>query len=97
MITSGNVTVYYTNMNNIYMVYWHVMVVPVKFSFWFSSYINSSTSVELTTDKMQTLLKKQEPEGVYNTELYELQIIIIKLRYIWLGQGRYSEGVVKLI
>ena len=35
MVISGNVTnyVYYTNMNNIYMVYWHIMVVPVKFSF----------------------------------------------------------------
>ena len=47
------------------------MVVPVKFSFWFNSYINSQTSVELTADKMQNLLTKQEPEGAYNTDLHE--------------------------
>ena len=79
MITSGIVTtkyVYYTNMNNIRMVYWNIMVVPVKFSFWFNSYINSQTSVEITADKMQNLLTKQEPEGAYNTDLHELQKII---------------------
>ena len=49
------------------------MVVPVKFSFWFNYYINSQTSVELTADKMQNLLTKQELEGAYNTDLHELQ------------------------
>ena len=49
------------------------MVVPVKFSFWFDSCINSPTSVELTADKMQNLLTKQEPQGAYNTDLPELQ------------------------
>ena len=49
------------------------MVVPVKFSLWFNSYINSQTSIELTADKMQNLLTKQEPEGAYNTDLHELQ------------------------
>ena len=38
------------------------MVVPLKFSFRFTSYKNSQTSVELTTDKIQNLLTKQEPE-----------------------------------
>ena len=75
MVTSGNVTkyVYYTNMNNIYMVYWYIVVVLVKLSFWFNSYIISQTSVELTADKMQSLLTKQKPEGAYNTDLHELQ------------------------
>ena len=41
--------------------------------FWFSAYLNSQTSVELTADKIQNLLIKQEPEGVYNTEFHELQ------------------------
>ena len=45
------------------------MVVPVKFSFWF----DSQTSAELTADKMQNLLTKQEPEGASNTDLHELQ------------------------
>ena len=44
-----------------------------KISFWFNSYINPQTSVELTADKSQNLLTKQEPEGAYNTDLYELQ------------------------
>ena len=71
MVTSGNVRkyVYYTNMNNIYMVYWYIVVVLVKLSFWFNSYIISQTSVELTADKMQNLLTKQKLEGVYNTDL----------------------------
>ena len=70
MATSGNVTKYVVlhSMN----IYWHFMVVPVKFSFWFNSYINSQTSVKLA-DKMQNLLRKQETEGAYNTDLYELQ------------------------
>ena len=58
------------------MVYWHLMVVPVKFSFLFNSYINSQTSVELTADKMQNLLTKQEPEGAYYTDLHELKKIV---------------------
>ena len=49
------------------------MVIPVKLSFWFNSYINLQTSVELTADKMQNLLTKQEPEGAGNTDLHELQ------------------------
>ena len=49
------------------------MAAPVKFSSWFNSYINSQTSVELAADKMQNLLTKQEPEGVYDTDLHELQ------------------------
>ena len=65
------------------MVYWHLMVLPVKLSFWFNSYINSQTSVALTADKMQNLLTKQEPEGVCNTDLHELQKIVST---IWLGQ-----------
>ena len=36
--------------------------VPVKFSFWFNSYINPQTSVELTADKIHNLLTKQELE-----------------------------------
>ena len=44
------------------------MVILVKFSFWFNSYIHSLTSVELTADNMQNLLTKQEPEGAYNTD-----------------------------
>ena len=48
------------------------MVILVKFSFWFNSYIHSLTSVELTADNMQNLLTKQEPEGAYNTDLNEL-------------------------
>ena len=57
MAISGNVTKYFVLHN----IYWHLMVVPVKCSFWFSSYINSQTSVELTADKMQSLLTNQEP------------------------------------
>ena len=57
----------------IYMAYWYIVVAPVKFSSWFSSHINSKTSTELTADNMQTLLTKQEPEDVYNADLYELQ------------------------
>ena len=49
------------------------MVVSVKFSFWFNSDINSQTSVELTADKMQNLLTKQESKEAYNTDLHELQ------------------------
>ena len=44
-----------------------------KISFWLNSYINSQTSVELTADKMQNLLTKQGLQGVYNTDLHELQ------------------------
>ena len=40
---------------------------------WFNSYINSQTSVELTADKMQNLLTKQESKEAYNTDLHELQ------------------------
>ena len=66
------------------MVYWHIMVVPVKFSFLFNSYTNSQTSVGLTADKMQNLLTKQEPEGAYNTDLHELQNkLSLKLPYDW--------------
>ena len=50
------------------MVYWHIMGVPVKVSFWCNSYINSQWSVELTANKMQNLLTKQEPEGAYNID-----------------------------
>ena len=53
------------------------MVVSVKFSFWFNSDINSQTSVELTADKMQNLLTKQEPEGAYDTNFRELQKKIV--------------------
>ena len=49
------------------------MVVPVKFSSWFNSYINSQTLVECTAEKMQNLLTKQKPEGAFNTDLHELQ------------------------
>ena len=35
--------------------------------------ISSQKSVELTADKMQNLLTKQEPEGAGNTDLHELQ------------------------
>ena len=41
------------------------MVVPVKFSLSFSSYINLQISVEGIADKMQNLLTKQEREGAY--------------------------------
>ena len=43
MVISGNVTkyAYYTNLNNIYMVHWLIMVVPVKFLSWLNSYVNS--------------------------------------------------------
>ena len=55
------------------MVYWHMVVVLVNF-YTKSLYIyNSQTSVELTANKMQNLLTKQEPEGVYNIDLHELQ------------------------
>ena len=53
------------------------MVVPVKFSIWFHSYINWETSVEFTADKMQNLLTKQEPEGAYDTNFRELQKKIV--------------------
>ena len=49
------------------------MVIPVKLSLWFNSYINLQTSVELSADKMQNLLTKQESEGAGNTDLHELQ------------------------
>ena len=55
------------------MDYCPLMAVPVKFSFWLNSHINSQTSVALTADKMQNLLTKQEPEDTYNTDLHELQ------------------------
>ena len=48
------------------------MVVPVKFSLSFSSYINLQISVEGIADKMQNLLTKQEREGAYNASLHEL-------------------------
>ena len=85
MVTSGNITkyVYHINMNNIFMVYWHIIVVP-KFSIWFNSDINSYTSVEITAYKLTNLLTKQEPEGVYNTDLHELQKqFSLKLPYDW--------------
>ena len=53
----------------IYMVYWHIMVVPVNFSFWFNSYVNSQTSVELLI-KCQNVLTKQKPEGTYNIDFH---------------------------
>ena len=53
------------------MVYWHIMVVLV--SFYIKSLYNSQTSVELTANKMQNLLTKQEPKGAYNIDLHELQ------------------------
>ena len=34
------------------------MGVPVKFSFWFNSYINSKQSVKFTADKMQKFTNK---------------------------------------
>ena len=81
MVTSGNVRkhVYYTNMTNIYVVCWHIMVVLGKLS-----YINSETSVELTANKMQNLLTRQEPESAYNTDVHELQNNC-HLTTIWLG------------
>ena len=33
----------------------------------------TQTSVELTADKMQNLLTKQEPKGAYDTDLLDLQ------------------------
>ena len=54
------------------MVYWYIMVVPLKFSFWFNFYINSKTSVEFTADKMRNTLTKQEPDDAYKTNLHEL-------------------------
>ena len=60
------------------------MVVPVKFSFWFNSYINSQTSVELAADKMQNLLTKQEQEDAYKTDFHESQKkLSLKLPYDW--------------
>ena len=44
------------------------MVVLVKFSFRFSSYINSQTSVERTADKMESLLTNQEPEFFFKND-----------------------------
>ena len=65
------------------MIYWYIMVAKVKISFWFSSYINSQTSVELTADKIKNLLTKQEPKGAYNTDLHELQKkLSLKLPYM---------------
>ena len=66
MITSRNYTI--TPIQTIYMAHWHIMGVPVKVSFWCNSYINSQISVELTANKMQNLLTKQEPEGAYNID-----------------------------
>ena len=63
--------IYYTNMNNIYMVYWHIMVVPVKFSLWFNLYKYLQIWAELIADKMQNLRINQEPEGTYKTDLHE--------------------------
>ena len=58
--------------------------VPVKFSFWFNSYINPQTSVELTADKIHNLLTKQELEGAYNRDLHELQKkLSLKLPHEW--------------
>ena len=71
------------------MVYWHIIVVLVKFSFWFNSYINSQTSVELTADKIQNLLTKQELEGASITDMHELQKkLLLKLPYDWTGANR---------
>ena len=53
------------------MVYWHIMVVLVNF--YIKSLYNSQTSVELTANKMENLLTKQEPKGAYNIDLHELQ------------------------
>ena len=53
------------------MVYWHIMVVLVNF--YIKSLYNSQTSVELTANKMQNLLTKQEPKDAYNIDLHELQ------------------------
>ena len=57
------------------------MVVPVKFLFWFNSYINSQTSVELTTDKMQNLRTKQKPEDAYNTLAWITKKMSLKFPY----------------
>ena len=35
--------------------------------------MNIYIHIELTADKMQNLLTKQEPEGAYSTDLHELQ------------------------
>ena len=43
----------------------------------FLIFVNSLTSVEFTAVKMQNLPTKQEPEGAYNTDLYELQKQIV--------------------
>ena len=53
------------------MVYWHIMVVLVNF--YIKSLYNLQTSVELTANKMENLLTKQEPKGAYNIDLHELQ------------------------
>ena len=56
IVISGNVTKYvvldqYEQYIYIHMVYWHLLVVSVKFSLRFNSYINSQTSAEITADK----------------------------------------------
>ena len=58
IVISGNVTKYVVLDQyeqyiyiSIHMVYWHLLVVSVKFSFRFNSYINSQTSAEITADK----------------------------------------------
>ena len=56
---------YYTNKNNMYGIL-HIMIVSVNFFFGFNSYINSQTSLKLTTDKMQNLPTKQKTEVAYN-------------------------------
>ena len=43
----------------------------------FLIYINSQTSLEITADKMQSLLTKQEPDGVYDRDLHDLQKRIV--------------------
>ena len=53
------------------MVYWHIMVVPVKFSLWFNLYKYLQIWAELIADKMQNLRINQEPEGTYKTDLHE--------------------------
>ena len=40
----------------------------------------------LTADKMQNVLTKQGPEGVYNRDMHELRKKIVILTTIWIGQ-----------
>ena len=66
------------------------MVVPVTFSFWFKSYTNLQTPFELTADKMQNLLIKQELEDAYNTDFHESQKkLSLELPYGW-GNRKFT-------